>query len=370
MAYADLPAVAAGQVIAEAWGNQVRANFAAGPNGLATTAGQIFYATGVGALAPLAIGTPGQPLTVNPAGDAPAWGSDLTLPADAARVISVNRVTSAIAGKSLTLKAGGAQVGATNTDGGTLFLSGGISTGSGGSSIDFQIASGGGGGTTDHAPATIMRLSGVVFGPLVYGGLNLGTSGVRWGAAYFSGIVEAVGGFSTSGSVIANGNILSGGSLQCSGSRPIDSHPSVSAMRINFRLAVADNTDSIMIGNPTGSLPGGGGINTVGNIFLNGTQYTNPDYALEHAFTGKIEAFADREGANGYPGLTSLKDVETYARKHFQLPQIARFNAMLADPECGTGLFTRADAALELIEEIFLHLFDVNQRINALEARP
>jgi hypothetical protein len=71
MAYATLPTVVDGAVIQAAWGNQVKANFDASPNGLASAAGQLFYATAAGTLVALA---PGATNTVlQTVGGVPVW---------------------------------------------------------------------------------------------------------------------------------------------------------------------------------------------------------------------------------------------------------------------------------------------------------
>lgn len=71
MVYAVLPTVVAGNVIAESWGNQVKANFDASPNALVTTAGDIVYATGAGTFARLPAGATASVLTI--AGGVPVW---------------------------------------------------------------------------------------------------------------------------------------------------------------------------------------------------------------------------------------------------------------------------------------------------------
>ncbi|HEV8639442.1 MAG TPA: hypothetical protein VG370_34975 [Chloroflexota bacterium] len=77
MAYAALPTVVAGAVVTEAWGNQVKANFDAGPNALVTSAGDLVVGTGAGALARLARGGASQRLRVNAAGTALEWAAAL-----------------------------------------------------------------------------------------------------------------------------------------------------------------------------------------------------------------------------------------------------------------------------------------------------
>jgi collagen type VII alpha len=84
----------------------------------------------------------------------------------AVRDITVGRSTSG-AGNNLTIQAGGALSGATDTSGGTLILSSGISTGSVRAGIQFNTASSGSAGTTDNTPAARAVLfsssNGVIF---------------------------------------------------------------------------------------------------------------------------------------------------------------------------------------------------------------
>lgn len=84
---------------------------------------------------------------------------DLGLGGDANRSAGLERGTAAAtAGKNLTLSAGAPKAGETDLAGGTLFLSGGTSTGSGESAIELQVAKAGGSGTADRAPETIVKI--------------------------------------------------------------------------------------------------------------------------------------------------------------------------------------------------------------------
>jgi len=63
-------------------------------------------------------------------------------------------------GNNLTFRVGGATSGATNKNGGDLYVSGGTSTGTGSSNIYFQTATAGASGTGDNAPSTKMTILG------------------------------------------------------------------------------------------------------------------------------------------------------------------------------------------------------------------
>lgn len=116
----------------------------------------------------------------------------------------------------------------------------------------------------------------------------------------------------------------------------------------------------LQMGTPTGGDKGTGSINVALDVFKNNSAYLNPDYALEHYFTGKIERFADRPGAGDYPGLMPLDELEEFVREHWHLPRV---------PRTPVGMFERGDIALEKIEEIFLHLIEAKRRMDDIERR-
>ena len=94
----------------------------------------------------------------------------LSLDGQSARTVGMQRdYTASTAGQALTLQAGGAASGGTNLNGGNLVLSGGISTGTGTSQIQFQTAAAGSSGSTDRTPATVMTITGA-------GNVGIGTT--------------------------------------------------------------------------------------------------------------------------------------------------------------------------------------------------
>jgi hypothetical protein len=115
----------------------------------------------------------------------------------------------------------------------------------------------------------------------------------------------------------------------------------------------------MVIGAATDGTKGAGTINVSGDIYKNGLAYTNPDYALEHWATGKIEKYAGNDGAEEYNGRKTLEELEAYCRENFRLPGI--------DDEA-MGAFARADFLLEKVEEIFTYLFDFKKEMSALRA--
>lgn len=125
----------------------------------------------------------------------------------------------------------------------------------------------------------------------------------------------------------------------------------------NLPLNIATD-DGITVNSPTGGSKGAGTINVSSGIYKNGTAYTNPDYVLEKWATGKIEKCAENPGADGYV-MRTLAEVEAFARATYELPRVAERRE----------LFSRADVLLEKVEEIFIHLFEIDKRLRTLEGR-
>jgi len=116
----------------------------------------------------------------------------------------------------------------------------------------------------------------------------------------------------------------------------------------------------LIVGAATGGDKGDGTANFAGDIYKNNTAYTNPDYAFEHFYSGKIVRFAKHDGAATYRGLKPLAELRDYTRSHLRLPGISD------DP---MGAFKRSDIALEKIEEAHLYIMELHDRVAALEAR-
>lgn len=116
-------------------------------------------------------------------------------------------------------------------------------------------------------------------------------------------------------------------------------------------------TVDLVVGAPTGGHKGTGTINLAADIYKNDTAYTNPDYVFEKVFTGAVNRYSDRPRASSYQFL-SLQETERYAREHLRLPGIS---------DAPAGMFERSDIALEKIEELYLHVFDLNDRLTRQE---
>ena len=127
----------------------------------------------------------------------------------------------------------------------------------------------------------------------------------------------------------------------------------------NSPAAVITLETGVQIGAPTGGDKGAGTLNCQGDIYKQGTAFTNPDYVFEHAFTGKVERFAHKDGARTYPGLQPLDAVRQEVREGFRFKRVAQ----------AEGVFERADALLEKLEEAYLYIFQLSDRISELEGR-
>lgn len=295
-----------GAVIESAWGNQNRDNWARSCPGVVTAAGDLTYADVANSMARLPIGTAGQILKVNSGETAPEWVSlDTGVPSS---------------------------VGTANAEG----SSGAFAR----QDHVHDIAN----GAIDAA--AIIADNIITSAKLTNSGATAGTYGDD-AYTHPSVTVDAKGRVTAIFEAATTGIGSDGTSLRTSGT-------------------AGAGTASAIIGTPTGSFPGSGGLNTIGNIFLNGSQYANPDYALELWATGVIERFKENLGAAEYPGLRSLEDVEAFAREHFQLPHVWQRNQ--TDDPCGVGVIERHDAVLEMIEELFIHLFGMNRAIKAQAA--
>lgn len=85
--------------------------------------------------------------------------NDLSFGGDSDRKVWMERKASG-AGNNLTLEAGGAQLGATDLNGGNLYLSSGIVTGTGTSNVYINAAGNNGTGTTSYSAATVLFVGG------------------------------------------------------------------------------------------------------------------------------------------------------------------------------------------------------------------
>lgn len=119
---------------------------------------------------------------------------------------------------------------------------------------------------------------------------------------------------------------------------------------------------------PTGGDKGAGTINVATNIFKNGTAYTNPAWVFQHHFTGKSDVEGEHKTPEKYKGLLSLEDTEAFCEKHHELPTM-----QLHIEEDGSqrqlGLFDGGELLLASVEQLHIHIFELNKRIKKLEGK-
>lgn len=119
-------------------------------------------------------------------------------------------------------------------------------------------------------------------------------------------------------------------------------------------------TSGLQVGAPTGGDKGAGTINVAGDIYKNNTAYTNPRWALQ-GYYAIADALGPYAAPKEYAGLLSLDQAETFVRTHYELPR------MVLSPN--GGLFERGNLLQASVEESYLYIFQLNDRIKALETK-
>ena len=97
-------------------------------------------------------------------------------------------------------------------------------------------------------------------------------------------------------------------------------------------------------------------MNVSGDIFKNNTAYTNPDYVFEEKFLGRGQGQSPRRA--GWRGLETLAEKRAYVEEHHRLAAV-RQGPM--------GMFERGEVMLEVVEEQFLHICELHDRLEAAE---
>lgn len=135
----------------------------------------------------------------------------------------------------------------------------------------------------------------------------------------------------------------------------------------NTRLTI-NASGGLDVGAATGGPLGAGTVNVATNVYKNGAAYTNPDFLFELWATGSVTKHAN-EAWQHYsrligPRILSLSEVREYVHTNWRFPFIE---------DKPTGVFTdgntlgRDDTALALLEQTYIHLFSLDERINRLE---
>lgn len=122
---------------------------------------------------------------------------------------------------------------------------------------------------------------------------------------------------------------------------------------------VARIGQGLQMGSPTGGDKGTGTINVATDVYKNNTAYTNPDYVLERWATGNVVRFAEKPGAATYNGPMSLDDLRGFMRQNLHLPRFGQ--------NANHGLFSGGDAILASLEEAYIYILQLEERLQKLE---
>ena len=115
----------------------------------------------------------------------------------------------------------------------------------------------------------------------------------------------------------------------------------------------------IQVGAPSGGDKGTGSANFAADIYKNNTAFTNPKWALQHYYTGQVDAEGPYAPPAPYAGLQSLEEVEAFMQQEHDLPLMRMVPA--------GGLFARGDLLLASLEEAYLYLLQLHRRVRSLE---
>lgn len=132
-------------------------------------------------------------------------------------------------------------------------------------------------------------------------------------------------------------------------------------MALSLQGSLTISSSGFVMGAPTGGNKGAGTINIAGDIYKNNTAYTNPQWALKHYFTGAVDTSGPYEAPAWYTGLCSIDEHRAITRATYDLP--------LMREEQDAGLCRRGDLLLASVEEAYLYIYQLHDRIAALEAR-
>lgn len=122
---------------------------------------------------------------------------------------------------------------------------------------------------------------------------------------------------------------------------------------------VAGLGNGLTMGAPTGGDKGVGTINLAADIYKNNTAYTNPKWALKHYFRGTVDKTGAYAPSFDYKGLVPLPQLEVLMSKELELP------LMLENPD--GGLFERGDMLLASLEEAYIYIVQLHNRVSKLE---
>ena len=163
----------------------------------------------------------------------------------------------------------------------------------------------------------------------------------------------------------SSGTITGGVQALTSGQVRLGSITAHDTQLVYNNTVVATLISGIQVGAPTGGDKGAGTINAAGDIYKNNSAYTNPDYVLEKYYRGSIVKFKQNDRAAIYTGMLPIDKLESYMKEFLDLPGVKTLDDE-GQPEA-QGVFERTDISLEKIEEAFIYITELHNRVKALE---
>lgn len=118
----------------------------------------------------------------------------------------------------------------------------------------------------------------------------------------------------------------------------------------------------VKVGAPTGGTGGSmglGKLNVAGDLYRNGTAYTNPKWVLQRHYDGVVDVVGPYAVPPWYDGLWSLDAHRMFVRASHDLPLMTK--------ESDGGMFRRGDMMLASLEEAYLYIYELHDRITMLE---
>lgn len=120
-------------------------------------------------------------------------------------------------------------------------------------------------------------------------------------------------------------------------------------------------TGGVALGAATDQGAGTLNVPATGGIYKNGVAYTNPKWVLQHYYTGTADAIGSYAAPSWYGGLMDLDAHREVVKSRHDLP------LMLQEPD--GDIFCRGDLLLASLEEAYLYIYQLHDRIATLEAR-